>query len=125
MGFLKANKARSLNDLTDEEVQGLVLQDLIAYFGPRAASVQRWVIQRWNREEYSRGCHFAFCPPNIMTVYGKSLADPVGNIYFAGTEVSDRWAGFLEGAIIAGHAAAEAAIKGLSLSGREEVEPKA
>lgn len=113
MGFLEGNKARRLDQLTDQEVQELVLKDYISYFGPRAAQVQRWLIYRWNQEEYSRGGHFAICPPNVMTVYGESLDKPVGNIFFAGTELSERWAGFMEGAIIAGRKAADTAIEKL------------
>ncbi|EED16051.1 flavin-containing amine oxidase, putative [Talaromyces stipitatus ATCC 10500] len=113
MGFLVGNTARELDALSDEQVQQLILRDYIRFFGPKAADVKHWIIQRWDREEYSRGGHFALCPPNVMTVYGRDCAEPVGNIFFAGTELSDQWAGFMEGAVRAGRAAAGGVIKRL------------
>ncbi|KID96682.1 Amine oxidase, partial [Metarhizium majus ARSEF 297] len=107
MGFLVGNYARRLDDMSDKYVQEAVAREYVHLFGPKAENVQRW-----NREEYSRGGHFGFCPPNVMTVYGEDLtAPPVGNIFFPGTELSSRWAGFMEGAIRAGRAAADGIIE--------------
>ena len=110
MGFLEGNEVRRLDDMTDEQVQELVLKDYVNFFGPRAAEVEQWFVYRWNRDEYSRGGHFAICPPGVMTVHGEHLDKPVGNIFFAGTELSEHWTGFIEGAIIAGRKAADAVI---------------
>ncbi|KAH7034676.1 putative flavin-containing amine oxidase [Microdochium trichocladiopsis] len=106
-GFLEGNDLRELDDKTDEEIQELVKLDYVKFFGPAAADVQEWHIQRWNNEEYSRGGHFAVAGPNSITPFAKYLDEPVGNIFFAGTEVSTRWAGFMEGAVISGQVAAE------------------
>ncbi|KAK9437337.1 Amine oxidase [Metarhizium brunneum] len=112
MGFLVGNYARRLDDMSDTHVQEVVAREYVHLFGPKAENVQHWIVQRWNREEYSRGGHFGFCPPNVMTVYGEDLAaPPVGDIFFAGTELSSRWAGFMEGAIRAGRAAADGIIE--------------
>jgi len=43
--------------------------------------------------------------------YGRALREPVGRIHWAGTETATTWAGYLDGAIRSGEAAAAAVIK--------------
>lgn len=107
LGFCVANAMRHWDRMTEEEIQTAVVEDYVHYFGPRARDVEHWVIQRWDHEEYAKGGHFAVCPPNVLTVYGPAITEPVGNIFFAGTEASPYWSGFMEGALQAGEIAAE------------------
>lgn len=69
--------------------------------------------QIWQHEQYSRG---ALCPvPEIghytrfADVYGK----PVGNIHFVGTEYSNDWKGYMEGALASGEKGAGEVLKAL------------
>ncbi|KPI39889.1 Amine oxidase [flavin-containing] B [Cyphellophora attinorum] len=110
IGFLEADEMRRLDTASEEEIQSLVLKDYVNFFGPRAREVKEWVIQRWDNEEYSRGGHFAVSPPNTMTRFGSALAQPVGRLFFAGTEASPYWAGFMDGAVRAGEMAADAVL---------------
>ena len=57
-------------------------------------------------EQYSGGCYVGVMPPGVMTRFGKTMAEPEGRIYFAGTETASIWAGYMEGAIQAGERAA-------------------
>jgi monoamine oxidase len=41
-----------------------------------------------------------------MSFWEKHLRNPIVNIYWAGTETSDYWAGYMEGAVRAGTRAA-------------------
>lgn len=107
MGFLEASQMRQLDSMTESEIQALVVEDYVSFFGPKARDVQQWVIQRWDHEEFSHGGHFAYCPPNVMTQLGSALTERVGNIFFAGAEASPYWAGFMDGAIRAGEIAAD------------------
>ncbi|KAJ9639283.1 uncharacterized protein PV06_10002 [Exophiala oligosperma] len=107
IGFLEANVMRRLDSASEEDIQKLVVEDFVNFFGPKARNVKEWIIFRWDLEEYSRGGHFAICPPNVMTQFGKTIRERVGNLYFAGTEASPYWAGFMEGAIRAGESAAD------------------
>lgn len=107
IGFLEANEMRRLDSLSEADIQKLVVEDYVNFFGPKARNVEQWIIQRWDHEEYSRGGHFALCPPNVMTQFGKTIRERVGNLFFAGTEASPYWAGFIDGAIRAGEAAAD------------------
>lgn len=47
-----------------------------------------------------------YYPPGILTQYGKVLREPVGKLYFAGTETATEWSGYMEGAVQAGERAA-------------------
>ncbi|KAK2474605.1 hypothetical protein H9L39_14565 [Fusarium oxysporum f. sp. albedinis] len=113
MGFIEANEMRRLDDASEEGIFAAVTEDFVRYFGPKAREVQSWVLQRWDNEEFSRGGHTGLFPPNVWTQFGPALTEPVRGIYFAGTEASSYWAGFMEGAVIAGE---EAAAKILSAS---------
>lgn len=117
IGFLEADAMRKLDSASEDEIRRLVLKDLVAYFGPRAKNVREWVIQRWDNEQYSRGGHFAICPPNAMTRFGEALTQSIGNMYFAGTEASPYWAGFMDGAVRAGEIAADAILESTSVLG--------
>lgn len=107
MGFLEANEMRRLDDVPDDEIFDAVKEDFVRYFGPKARDVQSWVLQRWDNEEFSRGGHTGLFPPNVWTQFGPALTKPIGGICFAGTEASSWWAGFMEGAVVAGEAAAQ------------------
>ncbi|KAL9562619.1 hypothetical protein ACKAV7_013183 [Fusarium commune] len=113
MGFLEANEMRRLDGCSEEEIFAVVTEDFVRYFGPKAREVQSWVLQRWDNEEFSRGGHTGLFPPNVWTQFGPALTKPVGGIYFAGTEASSYWAGFMEGAVIAGEAAAKKILESL------------
>ncbi|KAF7162451.1 hypothetical protein CNMCM5623_007742 [Aspergillus felis] len=54
--------------------------------------------------EWTKEAHFlgAPCPvtiPGVLTQIGGELATPVGRVHFVGTETSNRWRGYMEGAV--------------------------
>ncbi|GIJ92424.1 hypothetical protein Asppvi_011406 [Aspergillus pseudoviridinutans] len=106
MGFIEADEMRALDGAPQTEINRLVTEDLVKYFGPQAANVSQILIQRWDLEEYSRGGPVAYCPPGILTKYGPFLRNPAARIHFAGTETSSYWTGFMDGAIRSGERAA-------------------
>lgn len=56
----------------------------------------------WTTEQWSRGGPTAIAGPGTLTGYGPALRAPVGRIHWAGTETSDYWAGYLDGAVRSG-----------------------
>lgn len=46
------------------------------------------------------------CPPGLLTGHGDALRVPYGRIFFAGTETSYKWSGYMNGAVEAGERAA-------------------
>ena len=122
IGFISADAMRELDDLTDEvdaerngngdfyqQVRERCINSLVQYFGEAAGenAVVDFAFNRWDDEVWSRGGPTGFTPPGvIMSFWEKHLRNPIGNIYWAGTETSDYWAGYMEGAVRAGTRAA-------------------
>ena len=42
------------------------------------------------------------CAPGVWTQFGPALREPVGRIHWAGTETSDYWQGYMDGAVRSG-----------------------
>ncbi len=63
----------------------------------------------WNpeTEKWSGGGYSLSYPPGAWSRYGNLLGEPLGHIHWAGTEITDRWYGYMEGAIRSGYRAAE------------------
>ncbi|KAL9087688.1 MAG: hypothetical protein Q9159_003500 [Coniocarpon cinnabarinum] len=106
LGFVEADEMRALDDASDEAIQAAVQQDFVNYFGPQAADVKQWVIQRWDNEVWSRGAPVALAGPGTLTKYGEALRKPVGGIHWAGTETAAYWTGYMDGALRGGQRAA-------------------
>lgn len=85
-----------------------VLSDLASYFGPEALSPMSYDEADWPSNPWIGGGYAAFMPPGVWTSYGEALAAPVGRIYWAGTEMAERWPGFFDGAVRTGESAAAA-----------------
>lgn len=73
---------------------------------PRFAAPADYFEQDWTREQWSRGGPTAVAGPGTLTGYGPALRTPVGRIHWAGTETSDYWPGYMDGAVRSGERAA-------------------
>jgi monoamine oxidase len=60
----------------------------------------------WSTEQWSRGGPTALFGPGTLTTYGPALRPPVGRLHWAGTETSDFWQGYMDGAVRSGERAA-------------------
>lgn len=60
----------------------------------------------WAEQQYSGGAYTGICPPGLLTTYGPVIREPIGQIYFAGTETATQWSGYMNGAVEAGERAA-------------------
>jgi monoamine oxidase len=119
-GFVAGDRALRLGVLPPLERRRLILDDLVAYWGPQAAMPLDLLEQPW-----SGGAFTSFVSPGGWTgaarlavgdQEGPAPADH-GRVLWAGTEVSHRWPGYFEGAIEAGLAAAERARRWLQTQG--------
>jgi monoamine oxidase len=70
----------------------------------------QFIEMNWPGEKWTGGAYNAVLAPNTLTTYGPAMAESVGRIHWAGTEVSSKWTGYFEGAIQAGYAAAHAVL---------------
>jgi monoamine oxidase len=111
LGFIEADEMRAYDATSEQAIIDKVSADYVRYFGPKAANVKQWVIQRWDNEIWSRGGPTAVTGPGTISKYGPALTASVGGIHWAGTEASPYWAGYMDGALRAGERAAAAALK--------------
>ncbi|EUC41817.1 hypothetical protein COCMIDRAFT_40065 [Bipolaris oryzae ATCC 44560] len=107
LGFILADEMRALDKLSAEEAQKQIMDTYAKYYGEQAKNITEFVLQRWDLEQFSRGGHVALTPPHVLTTYGPALRESVGGIHFAGTETSDYWFGYMEGAIRSGERVAK------------------
>jgi monoamine oxidase len=116
--FVAGERALRLAARPAAERRALILQDLIAYWGPEAGDPLELVEQAWNSETWTGGAFTSFPAPGCWTSHARLAAGAEadagpaparhGQIWWAGTEASPRWPGYFEGAIEAGERAATA-----------------
>jgi monoamine oxidase len=83
-----------------------MLKQLSKYFGIKALGLEKYVDYTMKDEHWSGGCYAAVYGKETWTTCQHDLRMPEGRIFFAGTETSDVWFGYIEGAVRAGERAA-------------------
>ncbi len=106
LGFLSGPEARAVQRLEQAERREAVLRGLARVYGPRAAKPERYIEQDWARERYTGGGPVCFMPPGVWTGFGPAMRAPIGPLHWAGTESSDHWSGYMDGAVRSGERAA-------------------
>jgi monoamine oxidase len=80
-----------------------VLQQLATVFrDSRYLTPSDYFEMDWTREEWSRGGPTGIMGPGVLVGWGPALRAPVGRIHWAGTETSDYWQGYMDGAVRSG-----------------------
>ncbi len=110
LGFIEGQDARNASRMSRESLRATVLQSFKRAFGPQGGSPTGYVAWDWSGEDWTRGCYAGFMPPGVLTGYGPALRRRHGRIHWAGTEHSEIWTGYMEGAIRSGETAAAAAL---------------
>ncbi|KAG7241348.1 hypothetical protein INR49_025714 [Caranx melampygus] len=122
MGFILARKCRKLCGLTKEERLKKICEIYSRVLGTEEAlHPVHYEEKNWCEEEYSGGCYTAYFPPGILTQYGRVLREPVGKLYFAGTETATEWSGYMEGAVQAGERAAREVLCAMGKIGPNQI----
>jgi len=101
-GFFDGAPAMKFADRTKEERRAQVIADVAKAFGDGAKNAIDYVEQVWPTEPWSIGGYTSVATPGTMTVFGPALTAPVGRIHWAGTETSDIWSGYVDGALRSG-----------------------
>ncbi|TDQ19433.1 monoamine oxidase [Algoriphagus boseongensis] len=113
MGFSIGSRARNLFKLPKEEREKTMRKVANRYFGPMADDYLNYEDFFMTDETWSQGCYAALMQPKAWTSFQDAYRNSVGNIHFAGTEAATRWHGYIEGAVLAGEAAAEKVLQNL------------
>jgi monoamine oxidase len=98
--------------LPDHHRREVALGCFADIFGDAALDPVDYLDHCWSLEPFAPGGPTAAVPPGSWTTFGPWLRQPVGPIYWAGTETADEWTGFMDGAVRSGQrAAAEVAAR--------------
>ena len=85
--------------------QQTISRELARIFGEQALEPVGYVEKDWAADPWSLGC-VSPLPPGLLSRAGPALRKPVGRIHWAGTETSEIWCGYMDGAVRAGQRAA-------------------
>ncbi|MDQ6822181.1 MAG: flavin monoamine oxidase family protein [Actinomycetota bacterium] len=106
LGFVNGDDARRLGRLPKRARYAAALASFERLFGARAARPRMLIEHDWSREQWTRGCYAGFFPPGVWTDFGPALRQPVGPVHWAGTETSEIFTGYMDGAVRSGERAA-------------------
>ncbi|MGQ9901353.1 MAG: flavin monoamine oxidase family protein [Fimbriimonadales bacterium] len=106
LGFIEGAAARQMSLADTHTRRAAVLECFGRLFGERARQPEAYIDHDWSAEVWSRGCYGAHFPPGVWTQFGRAVREPIGRIFWAGTETATRWMGYIDGAIESGERAA-------------------
>lgn len=113
--FIGGERNLALAGKSPEEIKKIVLGEFAHFFGEEIWSAAEFIHINWDQKNWTSGAFTSYLPPDVWTVYGSGWRDPVGDIFWAGTETSERWPGYFDGAVRAGKRASEAVLAKFSL----------
>jgi len=99
VAFVTGARARGLRPAGQEGIRAAVLAELSSTLGPQAEAPTHFECEDWHAEPWSSGGPVAIAPPGTLSAVGAALREPVGRVHWTGTETSDVWCGFMEGAV--------------------------
>ncbi|KAL1409906.1 hypothetical protein Q8F55_003905 [Vanrija albida] len=119
--FITDQRGLRWSQLSRAERHAAVIAEVGAAFQrPQDAAHPAEIFElEWINEEWSRGAPVALYPPGQFLLLQKASGEPTDRLFFAGTENSPVWKGYMEGAVIAGRNAAGQAIEWLNGPGRK------
>ena len=107
LGFIGGSEARKWTPRSPEERKKACLDQLQVFFDDTQAQNAKAVYEKdWAADLWARGCPVGVVPPGTLIDFGPTIRDPLGKIHWAGTETSDYWAGYMDGAVRSGERAA-------------------
>lgn len=113
LGFVEGEQARRLGTLAASARRREVLDSFVRLFGSAAARPRTLIEHNWSNEIWTRGCYAGYLPPGVWSDYGSALRAPVGRIHWAGTETSEVFTGYMDGAVRSGERAADEVLSSL------------
>jgi monoamine oxidase len=107
------NDATAFAKLSPADRRTRALDNFAAFFGEPARSPVDYFDHNWITEKWSRGCPTGNLAPGLLRKHGPALRTKHGRVHFAGTETSDYWIGYMDGAVRAGERAAREVTRAL------------
>ena len=108
IAFASGRNARALAKQSKDDRRRHVLDTLVKRFGTQAATPVDggYYEHAWSADPWSGGGMIVHFPPGVLTNFGPALTDPVGPIYWAGSESSGAFHCSINAAITSGERAA-------------------
>ncbi len=117
LAFIGGSAEKSWQKLNAADRKSAVLKSFAAYFGSQALTPAKYLEGEWDDDqEWSGGCPVSHTRPGVLSKYGKYLRTAHGRVHFAGTETSDYWFGYMDGAVRSGERVATEVAKALRSS---------
>lgn len=113
VAFIEAQHSRAYSIKPESEILEAALDGVVAFLGPRAANPEHSFIKVWDADPWARGCYSGVMAPGVWTGFPDAIRTPVGRIHWAGTETSDKWYAYMDGAVRAGERASAEVIAAL------------
>jgi monoamine oxidase len=105
-GFVGGDEGRRFRGQSKADRRAAVLKNLADYFGAAAMRPRAYFETDWPGAKWSRGGPVGIAGPGVLLAHGPAIREPVGRIHWAGTETSNYWNGYMDGAIRSGKRAA-------------------
>ena len=105
-GFVGGDEGRHFRGQSKADRRAAVLRNFADYFGAAAARPRAYFETDWPGARWSRGGPVGIAAPGLLLAHGPAIREPVGRIHWAGTETSNYWNGYMDGAVRSGKRAA-------------------
>jgi monoamine oxidase len=106
LGFVGGRYAKTFRALDAAARKQAFVDQVAAAFGDEARADSDYFELDWTAEQYTLGCPTGSMAPGVMSRFGAQIRPPIGRIHWAGTETSDFWAGYMDGAVRSGERSA-------------------
>jgi monoamine oxidase len=113
MGFVVGSRAEQFFSLEKNARKEKMTSVLSRYFGEKAKEAIDYQEFSMTDDSWARGCYAALMQKNAWTDFQDAYRSSVPPLYFAGTEAAIKWHGYIEGAVLAGEAAASDVLRSL------------
>lgn len=118
-GFIAGRNAVSFfaPDQSEDDRRRRSLDQLSRLFNdhPDARRPAQLIFENWADEEFSQGAPCPILATGALSNYGQYYGKRHGQVWFAGTEYSEVWKGYMEGAVTSGRKVSGEVLQALSL----------
>lgn len=118
--FVNGSIGRRWSQLPADKRRSTVLQQIKKLYGNKGEALHPTQVleMEWTKEQFSKGAVCPIAAPGIMTETGDVQRLPTGNVHFVGTEYSQEWKGYMEGALCSGEEGGEEVLQSLAGAGK-------
>lgn len=117
-GFITGRRAIDFfsPDKTDDQRQQEALDQISRLFNDHsdARRPSQIIYHDWTRQEFTQGAPCPNWPTGAMGTYGQYYGERHGQVWYAGSEHSKVWQGYMEGAVHSGRKTADEVLRMLS-----------